>query len=727
MHLHGYKMEILEVFAAHRVDDCSLAKCKLSNIFNSTEKMDELKEIPVGTRPIKDTFIMPSGGAVATRIFTREPAPWLAHCHMEVHSEDGMAFVLNVGNYVAPKNDSWLPNDFPDCETPFLQSHDHYQTNCNCYINEDAVLDMAMDETFKCSRSYLCWHEQGQVAELTKDNNSGGFRIQSSSGFPGWAVSLIIVGIVALITVFLVSVFDRCMIKHKPELVKTFKMSVVRFSMKSIRQSSVSPSFWDQFRGLAYSQWSEYRPGTVNVLRVIEVGGLGILGGILFQDVGNNHTATGFGEKTSLLFFSTTLWSQTRMYPAIGNYFEWSRKDYLTFKHKQYDLLPVCLSRMVVVNLCEAWWPFLFVMCAFPLAAMFGVIGVVFTAGFVLALNNMCYIALGGVFGTLMPTVSLGIIGATLFAQTTVICAGFFTQLPGLVSWIRYISPIYYTFKAIVKLAYNWDDTYQCPKGQSTIGPNQCYLEQSAAIDDYKQRGINVATFGDPKSDRVYVEILMLVVLFVICQLIMILYHVILKIIKLRNGDDDVAELTQEDLDEEYDQKIIEMGRASIFLKVDEDMATSRQSIRQSTRQPDRSNDFQFNSGPNNYFRSQLQSSLLEKRDINITNSGEQATRESRTDLSGLSRTILKKSHLNKQVINKQVSFKNFKKEYGDDEENGGAKGSFSARSVESINLEEFPGAPPSPNNGEYDTEDDGSFRKRAGSGLDSIDEATDG
>jgi len=45
---------------------------------------------------------------------------------------------------------------------------------------------------------------------------------------------------------------------------------------------------------------------------VVEVAGLGILGGILFVDVGKNETATGFGEKTSLLFFSATLWSQTR-------------------------------------------------------------------------------------------------------------------------------------------------------------------------------------------------------------------------------------------------------------------------------------------------------------------------------------------------------------------------------------------------------------------------------
>ena len=89
MHLHGYEMEILETFAADRVRDCTLVKCNLYDGFD----LEELQNIRLGSRPIKDTFIMPAGGAVATRIETRMAAIRLAHCHMELHREDGMAFV----------------------------------------------------------------------------------------------------------------------------------------------------------------------------------------------------------------------------------------------------------------------------------------------------------------------------------------------------------------------------------------------------------------------------------------------------------------------------------------------------------------------------------------------------------------------------------------------------------------------------------------------------------
>eukprot|EP00551_Chaetoceros_affinis_P006674 CAMPEP_0203670452 /NCGR_PEP_ID=MMETSP0090-20130426/6523_1 /ASSEMBLY_ACC=CAM_ASM_001088 /TAXON_ID=426623 /ORGANISM="Chaetoceros affinis, Strain CCMP159" /LENGTH=723 /DNA_ID=CAMNT_0050535313 /DNA_START=9 /DNA_END=2180 /DNA_ORIENTATION=+ len=584
-------MEILDIFVPDRDFHCTLAKCELSDMFNSTEKIHELERIPVGTRPIKDTFIMPAGGAVATRIHTREPAPWLAHCHMEVHREDGMAFVLNVGNYFPPEDDLWLPDDFPKCDTPFLLSHSYEKKHCDCFINEDAVLGLTLFDgpsKYKCSRSYLCMHEQSQVAVLHRDTNLGGFKIASSGSFPGYATSLIVVIIVASITIILTMVLPKFVRPFKPQLVKDpstmgRRFSLARFSMLSIRKngSGVKPSFWLQFQGLVFSQMSEYRPGTVNPLRVVEVAGLGILAGILFHDVGNKETATGFAEKTSLLFFSTTLWSQTRMYPAIGNYFEWTRKDVLTFKLKQYDLLPVFFSRIVVVNVCEGFWPYLFVLCAFPLASMFGNVGTVLKIGFFLSLNNISYIALGGVFGTLMPTVSLGMIAATLFAQTTVICAGFFTQLPQYVRWFRYISPIFYTFRGIVKTAYNWNDTFKCNKGQSMFGPNECLLEESVAIDDYKQRGINVATYGDPSSSQTGLEIMMLFVLFGSFQAIMMLYHIMQRY-RNTKGDEEL-ESNQTELDDEFDEKITDLGRQSLFLRVDNTVATLRRTMREST------------------------------------------------------------------------------------------------------------------------------------------------
>ena len=73
------KWKFLDVFAPEMEKNCNMVKCKLSEIFSSPKKIEELKKIPEGTQPIKDAFILPAGGAVVTRISTREPASWLAH------------------------------------------------------------------------------------------------------------------------------------------------------------------------------------------------------------------------------------------------------------------------------------------------------------------------------------------------------------------------------------------------------------------------------------------------------------------------------------------------------------------------------------------------------------------------------------------------------------------------------------------------------------------------
>jgi len=75
---------------------------------------------------------------------------------------------------------------------------------------------------------------------------------------------------------------------------------------------ALSP-FLEQFQFLLSSQWRTYRPTCISLLRVAEVASLAFLTGALFYDVGNDATATGFGSINSLLFFSVTLWTFTRM------------------------------------------------------------------------------------------------------------------------------------------------------------------------------------------------------------------------------------------------------------------------------------------------------------------------------------------------------------------------------------------------------------------------------
>jgi hypothetical protein len=257
-------------------------------------------------------------------------------------------------------------------------------------------------------------------------------------------------------------------------------------------------------------------PG-VNFLRLIEVCTLGILTGFLYYDVGNNNSYTGLSQRIGLFFFSTTLWTFTRMYPSVGfSHQWWSLVSQDELKRRSFGLGPDVLGRLLVVLCLESFWPLVYVLVCFPFAGVFGSIKIVILVGLFLLLNNLCYISLGMVLGVYSKQVSEGMITSTIFSQTSLVAAGFYTKLPPALDWIRYISPFYWTFRGLLKTSFQWHDTVECFKGSSEVGANQCFLEYHPAIDQYKERGINVATYNDSSSDSISLEFAALILLLII-------------------------------------------------------------------------------------------------------------------------------------------------------------------------------------------------------------------
>jgi len=248
---------------------------------------------------------------------------------------------------------------------------------------------------------------------------------------------------------------------------------------------------------------------------------LGILTGFLFYDVGNVTSFTGLSQRISLFFFSTTLWTFTRMYPSVGFSYQWSLLYQVDFKKQQFDVAPVVLGRLIVVIGLESPWPLIYTFVCYPFASVFGSIKIVTLVGLFLLLNNLCYISLGSVLGVYSKRVPQGMIASTIVSQISLVAAGFFTKLPPALDWIRYISPFYWSFRGILKSCFKWNDTLECFKGSAEVGATQCYLEYHAAIDQYKERGINVATYNDPTSNTVYLEYICLVLL-LLCMNILI-------------------------------------------------------------------------------------------------------------------------------------------------------------------------------------------------------------
>ena len=87
IHLHGYKMELLDIYKPKREIHCSRASCELPVVYDSEDTLRELSSNN-GNTVVKDTFILPAGGAVVTRIETLDPSISFAN-----------SLIVNIGKF----------------------------------------------------------------------------------------------------------------------------------------------------------------------------------------------------------------------------------------------------------------------------------------------------------------------------------------------------------------------------------------------------------------------------------------------------------------------------------------------------------------------------------------------------------------------------------------------------------------------------------------------------
>jgi len=208
MHIHGHSVEVLGYQTPILNEDCTLQSCKLSEAYESKDRLLALDSIPPNQSIQKDTFVIPAGGAVATRLQTgNRSGLWMVSGQRDVHGEDGLSFVLIIGDYRIPKFDDNWPIDFPSCNTTLVNSLSS-KPSCECYTDKDAPLQLQMPGKKLCSRSHLCLHDTSQASNLDSYVYDAGLNIQSGRqprAIPDFLPTLVFV-LVVLASIILVIV-----------------------------------------------------------------------------------------------------------------------------------------------------------------------------------------------------------------------------------------------------------------------------------------------------------------------------------------------------------------------------------------------------------------------------------------------------------------------------------------------------------------------------------------
>lgn len=538
MHFHGHKFEVLDQFTHEYYKDCSIFNCPLTRKYNA-EEIQKLKHIPF-TGVLKDTIVLPAGGAVVIRFLVDNPGYWLVHCHIGAHKDDGMTFIIHESTNDPlspwyPNQVAYIPPDYPVCLPKSTQA---IPPSCPCYYDTDQLTSLRLQSTSICSRDWICHHnkEYNTQLETFVPTYKPGIEMHHLSPYTSVVLSVIFTVVIC----FIVSIYCyNSFIASRQDMLNI--LSPVPSSEPSSRREHFQDDKYSLLRIVMgddqtpilqefLTEWELTYRDMINPMRLLEVGGLAVLTGIVFFEVGQNRTNRGLRECVSLFFFSVTLWTFTRMYPAIPAHNGWRERickrlinndvlaQYMTNNNNSSSptLLPTPFQlvswRQVIklsfirsaVYLCaEGWWPCVFGLITYPMAHVNGKVNIWFQVIALIIMNNLCYISFGAVVGTIVPVVQVAMISSTLYSQMSLVCAGFYTTLPLWLSWFRYVSYVFYTYSGIVKGVYRYTDSYECFIGDGRVGQDWCLLETAGIIEDMKIRGINTADSGDPTSSDV--------------------------------------------------------------------------------------------------------------------------------------------------------------------------------------------------------------------------------
>ncbi|KAG6472157.1 hypothetical protein ZIOFF_069614 [Zingiber officinale] len=213
-------------------------------------------------------------------------------------------------------------------------------------------------------------------------------------------------------------------------------------------------TWWDQFTVLLQRDLKERKHEAFSLQNIAQVLAVALLSGILwFQSEGH----------VGLLFFVAGFWV---LYPVFEAIFTFPPERALLAKERSsgmYRLSSYFVARMAGDLPMELILPIVSITITYwmgglkPLAANFcanlGVLllGVLAAQGFGLAL--------GALVMDLKAATTLG----SVLMMSFLLAGGFYVQnIPPFIAWIKYISPLYYTFKLQIITQYSAEDTYQC-------------------------------------------------------------------------------------------------------------------------------------------------------------------------------------------------------------------------------------------------------------------------
>ncbi|OVA16224.1 ABC transporter-like [Macleaya cordata] len=283
-------------------------------------------------------------------------------------------------------------------------------------------------------------------SELEDKVQMGNLETQTTKGKPSPAV----------VHEYLVEAYEtRVADKEKKKLMVPNHIDEDLKSQVASTKREWGASWWEQFSILFRRGLKERRHDYLSWLRITQVISTAIILGLLWWQSDSN-TAKGLQDQSGLLFFIAVFWG---FFPVFTAIFTFPQERAMLNKERAVDMYKLSayfIARTTSDLPLDLFLPVVFLLVVYFMAGLRLSAGPFFLTMLTLFLSIVAAQGLGLAIGATLMDVKKATTLASVAVMTFMLAGGFFVKnVPVFISWIRYVSFNYHTYRLLLKVQYD--------------------------------------------------------------------------------------------------------------------------------------------------------------------------------------------------------------------------------------------------------------------------------
>ncbi|KAL4182814.1 hypothetical protein AMTRI_Chr11g95030 [Amborella trichopoda] len=229
-----------------------------------------------------------------------------------------------------------------------------------------------------------------------------------------------------------------------------------------LRSREWRASWWQQFTILFCRSLKQRRHDHLSWMRVTQVLSTAIILGLLWWHSDNSSTKE-VQDQAGLLFFIAVFWG---FFPVFTAIFTFPQERAMLAKERAVDMYKLSayfMARITSDLPLDMILPVIFLLIVYFMVGLKASTSAFFLSMITLFLSIVAAQGLGLVIGASLMDAKKATTLASVVVMTFMLAGGFFVQnVPSFISWIRYISFNYHTYRLLLKIQYSCSGSNSC-------------------------------------------------------------------------------------------------------------------------------------------------------------------------------------------------------------------------------------------------------------------------